>query len=482
MPTQDEIQALQIQQQAANDAAQRANPQQYNLVQPGNINNATAANQQYQQAQQAARDQGGLQGSFNQQQNLYNQLAGQNGVANQGNVFNQQQQLANQLQGIASGQGPNPAQAMLNQQTGQNVSNQAALMAGQRGAGANAGLLARQIAQQGAATQQQAVGQGASLQAQQSLNALGALQGQQANMANLAATQVGQQQGALGQQASLANQLTQNNLNQQQLAQQQQQLQYGQLNNQNQMGLNQQQGVNQINAGLANTALQGQQNLANTGLEGALHLQQQGQQQTANLIGGLLQGAGGAATALLNQGGQVKRMADGGSVSGPMSNIGKILAGGLSGIGAGLSGNQNSMSQLGSSLGKGLVSAFSPKQASQPNNNTALGKFWDSAPELGESIRQFAKGGRIPALLSPGEVYVPPSKVKETAKGHLQGKKVPGKPKVKGDSLKNDTVPASLEEGGVVIPRSVMTSKNAPKNAAKFVQAILSRQGPKKRK
>jgi hypothetical protein len=132
----------------------------------------------------AATDQAQLQAQqgIGQQQQLQQQLAAQNGIGNQSSVFNQ-------LQGVANGQGPNPAAAMLNQQTGQNVANQAALMAGQRGAGANVGLEARQAAQQGANTQQQAVGQGATMQANQSLGALNQLGG-------IAGQQVGQQQAA----------------------------------------------------------------------------------------------------------------------------------------------------------------------------------------------------------------------------------------------------------------------------------------------
>jgi hypothetical protein len=90
-----------------------------------------------------------------------------------------QQALAAQLGQLAAGNGPNPALAQLNQTTGQNVANQAALMAGQRGAGANPGLLARDAAQQGAATQQQAVGQAATMRAQQQLAGINALQNQQ---------------------------------------------------------------------------------------------------------------------------------------------------------------------------------------------------------------------------------------------------------------------------------------------------------------
>ena len=148
------------------------------------------------------------QAALAQQQAFIQALQAQGGIGNQTSVFNQQQQLANQLQGMTQGQGPNPAQAALNQATGQNVANQAALMAGQRGASGNVGLMARQAAQQGANTQQQAVGQGATLQAQQQLAAINALQGQQNMLGNLATTQVGQQasanqnqiQGSLGEQ------------------------------------------------------------------------------------------------------------------------------------------------------------------------------------------------------------------------------------------------------------------------------------------
>lgn len=131
------------------------------------------------------------------QQALLNALQAQNGLGNQTQVYNQ-------LQGVVNGTGPNPAQAMLNQATGQNVANQAALMAGQRGASSNVGLMARQAAQQGANIQQQAVGQGATLQANQSLNALG----QAGNMANtMASNQIGQTNanaaGALNEQQIL---------------------------------------------------------------------------------------------------------------------------------------------------------------------------------------------------------------------------------------------------------------------------------------
>jgi hypothetical protein len=100
----------------------------------GQINNAIGQSQSGLQQQ----------GQFNQQ------MAGVNGIGNQQGVFNQ-------LQGVSNGTGPNPAMAALNQATSNNIANQAALMAGQRGASANSGLIARQAAMQGANTQQQGV-------------------------------------------------------------------------------------------------------------------------------------------------------------------------------------------------------------------------------------------------------------------------------------------------------------------------------------
>lgn len=125
-------------------------------------------------------------GAINTQQGLVNALAGQNAQG-----INTQSNLTNALTNEANGVGPNPAQAQLAQNTGQNIAQQAALEAGQRGASSNVGLEARQIGQQGAGIQQNAVGQAATLQAQQQLAA-------QQQLQNLAGTQIGQNQTAIG--------------------------------------------------------------------------------------------------------------------------------------------------------------------------------------------------------------------------------------------------------------------------------------------
>jgi hypothetical protein len=96
-----------------------------------------------------------------------------------------------------------------------------------------------------------------------------------------------------------------------------------------------------------------------------------------------------------------------------------------------------------------------------------------------------ATGGKVDAMVSPGEVYLPKDEAKAAAAGKVDalkaGHKIPGKALVKGDSLKNDIVPAKLEEGGCVIPRSILESKNPHEAAAMFVaEQIKKSKGSKK--
>lgn len=79
--------------------------------------------------------------------------------------------LAGQLQQQANGQGANPAQAMLNQATNQNVAQGAGMLASQRGI--TTAQTGREAAQQTANANQQAAGQGAVMRANQQLNAQG---------------------------------------------------------------------------------------------------------------------------------------------------------------------------------------------------------------------------------------------------------------------------------------------------------------------
>lgn len=372
-----------------------SSPQGYNIQKPVTSEEAMAAHTQSVDA-------------IKQQQAFLTALQGQNGIQNQSNIFGQQQALAGQLQNVANGTGPNPALAQLNQATGQNVANQAALMAGQRGAGANAGMLARQAGQQGGALQQQAVGQGATLQAQQQLAGMQALQNQQGMLGNLATQQVGQQSGATGA------------LNQYSQAEQQQLL--SAINNQNQAGI---QNVSQQN-------------------------QAQGQKNQQGL--GAIFGGGGSLLGLA------------GGLGGAVSTIGSLFGGG---------GGGSSPSTQGSG---GML-----------GNNYQLMAAGGAVSKAGQYLmnpQSYASGGYVNAMVSPGERYLPPSEVEQVEQGKKPalkaGEKIHGKAKVKGDSLKNDTVPKKLKEGGIVLPKSVTEHPNAPDEAKRFVIAILAKKGLKK--
>lgn len=302
---------------------------------------------QFQQAYKQSQEQAEAQRKF------LEAVQAQQGLGKQLDVYNQ-------FSNVAAGQGPNPALAQLNQATGANIANQAALMAAQRGSASNPALAARLAAQQGGNLQQQAAGQAATLQAQQSLNAIGGM----GNLANtMAAQQAQQQQNAFNNAQALTG-----------------------------MGQNAVQNANQMN----------------------MQAQLADRQATQNMMGNLMGGIGaGIMKYALAEGGEV------------------------------------------------------PKKANY-------------------ITEYFAEGGEVPALVSPGEKYLPPHAVKAVKQGAnpMQvGETIPGKPKVAGakDSYANDTVPKTLKEGGIVLPRSVTKAKDPNKAAQDFVSAIFARQGKMKR-
>lgn len=357
----------------------------------------------------------GTQAGINAQDQLLRALQAQQGLQNQSDVYGQ-------LQNIAAGKGPNPAQAMLNQETAKNVANQAALMAGQRGAGANAGLIARQAAQQGANLQQQAVGQGATMQAQQALGAVG--------QAGQLATQQAQQQmqGTQG-------------LTNAQMSEQQALMNAQQGYNNNLVGM--QSNINQANAGLAQTQMRGQQ----------------------GLVGGILGGIGSALG--LAEGGEVP-------ASGPQSAFAKHLKDNDA-FNFSMSDEKNPMQMGMQSATAGLINALKPK-AALASSGIGMG-----APGVAnQRMAGFAKGGKVRAKVSPGEVYLSPKEVEEVECGANPmdvGEKIPGKPRVGGavNSYANDVVSKKLDAGGIVVPRSKTKSENPRENSAKFVASILAK-------
>jgi hypothetical protein len=307
----------------------------------------------------------------------------QTAYTNANNAIGNQQQVYGQLQNVAAGQGPNPAQAMLNQATSGNVQNQAALQAGQRGAAQNVGLIARQAGQQGMQAQQQAAVQGASMQAQQALNAL---QGAGNMATGITAAQQGEQ-GIL-QGANTAN--------------------------------------NQVQGQLANTTMQGQQGLLG-GLGNAIgsvtHLFAGGGDVQKMADGGL-SGTGGPSSMFA----QYINQANPGSTPQFTSNTPKALFGNNGPSAAPqanpMAGATNAMPSAGvpggnQSAGSGAIPTnggfIDPSQtdqtftAAQGGNVGSKLKQGGGVPGKAAVKGNSYKNDTVKALLSPGEVVIPKS-------------------------------------------------------------------------
>lgn len=387
--------------------------------------------------EQLAQAQANTQNSMNQQNAFVNALQGQNGIQNQSNVYNQQQAIAN-------GTGPNPAQAMLNQATGQNVANQAALMAGQRGTAGNAGMIARQAAMQGANAQQQAAGQGATMQANQSLAALGQMgniAGQQVQ--NLGGANNAAAQTALGQQQNLIG------------------------------GANATNQANVQNTENYNKAAQG-------GYES-------NSKKGGGMLGGILNAAGSVATMMSDEkakknvksgDGAVKQLLDSAE---PKEYEYKDKA--AHGAGKHVSPMAQDLEK--SEIGKSMV--MDTPQGKVVDYGKGFGALLAAQSLLNKRLEALEKSGQASpegmiaeeADEAPKDHKGPKSKLGQhyAQGGHV----VPGKAKVAGDSFKNDIVDAKLSPGEIVIPRSIANSKNAPAEAAKFVAACLARSKTRKK-
>lgn len=430
--------------QAANGMFQNPNPIDNSLGLPNPMNAAmNSTMNQFQPTgvpiqmptslDQANAAYGQTQGGLGAQQNFAQALAAQNGIGNLANVYNQ-------YQGVANGTGPNPAQAMLNQATGQNIANQSAMAASQRGAGANVGLLQRQAAMTGANAQQQAVGQGASMQAQQQLSALG-------SMGNIAGQQVGMQGQAI------------NNYNQ--AAQNQQANLLNSIGQQNNAQISQQNNLNNIRSGV----------------------NQQNAQTNANIIGGGMNAISSIA-ALMYKGGEVpapsvmhyrtdaQHTAGSYADGGPISFAGQFL----NGVSEKVSVPQDQNLPTAQAPSQSASNPFNVKMPGMKGGGDSSGA---GAGASAGAIGLMAKGGPVRGMVSPGEIYLSPKEASSPEKAasvakekEKKGQKIPGKALVKGDSLKNDIVPKTLQEGGIVVPRS---HSQDPEKAAAFARAVVMR-------
>lgn len=443
-----------------------------NTVNPEDIKNTSLGAQQGIQSQQdllnALQGQNGIGNQsdvFGQTQNLVNQLGRTSSVYNQNKALNnqnalagQQQGLANQYQAVANGQGPNPAQNMLNQATGQNVANQAALMAGQRGAGANVGLMARQAGQAGAGIQQNAVGQAATMQSQQQLNALAGLGAQQQaigntynNVAGIAGQQIGAQQAG---QAALANQANQQ-VNQQMGAttgysqglQNEQAQMLGAAAAQNNAKVSSTGNMNNNNASMANTSMQGQQ----------------------GVVGGVLSGAGAAIG--LADGGEIPPVSQPVQPQGPASAFGQFLSGWGGGMGSGdNSGDSAPLSNMGSQ---------NPGSKSINQGMTSIGAGINQRMNAPLQVGPGTPIAGPDASSMPGSTMTAAEGGLASSGGKVAAKSPDQKASKKGNSFDNDKIPAVLSEHEIVLPRTVTLSSDPARSAYDFVNKVIAKRRSK---
>lgn len=454
----------------------------------------------------------GTQGALTTQTGLATTLTPQAQAA-----ANQQAALATQLQNEANGQGPNVAVNELNQATGQNTANQAALMASQRGAGANPGEIARLAAQQGAANQQQAAGQAATLEAQQQIAA-------QNNLAGLSANQI-------TQAGTAANNATQAQLGEQ-----------GILQNANTSMNNTQAGI-QSNINNVNAATAAANQKSNTGI-----------------LGGIINGVGGAIAPItsalsglgLAEGGEVKRYYNGDiakksiattfgdtgaasekptessdntpakPVNGPTdaqideynSPKNKAIRAqygypdnyATGGQANPIVGNPLLNSSPGSAQsfagqwlnnGGGNSASNGPNIAATPAFDTVSGNalYTNSGKSSSSPAKGTIAGGAndtegMPSDSMPGPEapaagqYDNATELMAAKGGQIKNMKTGGKvkaaspkekAKVKDNSYSNDKIPGFLSEGEIVLPRTVTMHPDAPNKAAEFVRMTLAK-------
>ena len=392
-----------------------------NLGPTGAINGALGTNNTFQAAAaplQAGTTAGQLNTAYGGVQGALGNQAAVEGALTPGATAAAQEQagLAGAYENLANGKGPNPALAQLGQTTSQNIANTTAEMAGQRGASSNPGLIAREAAQQGAATQQEAAQGAATLEAEQQiagLQGLGTVAGQQAGEAT-AATTAGTQ-GQVGEQSVLQQANT--NLN------------------------------------TANVAQQGNINDVNAGVAAG------NQAQNASLLGSL-ETAGSAALPYVG--------AAASSIFGP----------GESGY-----GSDSFTDQYGNPAATSGANFSGPPVPENGLPQAKGGLITPAKISHAQHFHNYFKGGmakKVPAMVSADEVYLSPDKVQKVLAGADPmkiGQKFGGKAKVKGDSRKNDTIRATLEEGGVVIPRHITTHKMSSEKAAAFVRHAMASKG-----
>ncbi len=342
----------------------------------------------------------------------------------------------------------------MNQNTGQNINQAAALAAGVRGAGSNAGLIASNAANTGATTQQNAIGQEATLAAEQQLNAQGQLE-------NLAGTQV--QQGTNAVQ--LQNQTQQNEQN----------ILQGANTATNNANVSQQENINTTNAAVAAGNQNANQNVL-SGIGNAIN-------SVGSFIGGLFAEGGEVPSHLMEMAKiyHPKHFAPGGVVWQNSTPV-------QSSINAGAAPNLPQFVNAPIYNKPGASTPKTPAPAPTGTNPTGVGGTYglggqEEVDQLGSTNTFGAAPLTSDSFAAPelGSQFAGPAAALALARGgNVGGKlkaggKVPGTPKVNHDAYKNDTVTAKLSPGEVVIDLNTLKDKGKLGSMARFVAANIER-------
>lgn len=144
-------------------------------------------------------------------------------------------------------------------------------------------------------------------------------------------------------------------------------------------------------------------------------------------------------------------------------------------LAAGLYGSAGGLGTEGSRLRFGAAQFSAGTQAAQ--EQAGRQKPVEIAEDITKSV---VSGATKAASMGMGGGGTPATK----ARGGMmaaKGAEVPGRAKFSGDTRSNDTVPAMLSPGEIVLPRTVAQSDNAPEKAKMFVEAIKGKKKPSPR-
>ena len=146
-----------------------------------------------------------------------------------------------------------------------------------------------------------------------------------------------------------------------------------------------------------------------------------------------------------------------------------------------LLGGQLAAGLYGTAGGLGMQQSLAQAQLDQRTNE--LLKAAADAERAGNAqlasaiLGAVAAGGQIAVGAAKGGGSAPAAPV-AAARGREMIREIPGKAKFKGDTRSNDTVPALLSPGEIVLPRSIAQAEDAPDKAKQFVSAIKKQKRP----